>query len=190
MFKATQKAVPPNTHELLTNANSHELFTKHNIPEMDEQSRDVLKSKEKLALVVASIGVENGGAMSRDDLAGVHELDPESHMTSLDTENYLPSPHELEISNSPTRLASSSHVPALQEQATSSKDEPRPSNEERERKVELLTNRVSRIREEKERLERIQELKDLEEQTKREILAAGREDGERSQSDLDLPNNV
>ncbi|KAH8774803.1 hypothetical protein BGZ57DRAFT_982173 [Hyaloscypha finlandica] len=142
MFKATQKAVPPNTHELLPNANSHELFTKHNIPEMDEQSRDVLKSKEKLALVVASIGVENGGAMSRDDLAGVHELDPENHITSLDTENYLTSPHELEISNSPTRLASSSHVPALQVQATSSKDEPRPSNEERERKVELLTNRT------------------------------------------------
>jgi hypothetical protein len=108
----------------------------------------------------------------------------------LDTENYLPSPHELESSNSPTRLASSSHVPALEEQATSSKDEPRPSNEERERKVELLTNRVSRIREEKERLERIQELKDLEEQTQREILAAWREDGERSQSDLALPNNV
>jgi hypothetical protein len=64
---------------------------------MDEQSGDVLKSKEKLAPVVASIGVENGGAMSRDDLAGVHELDPKSHITSLDTENYLPSPHELEF---------------------------------------------------------------------------------------------
>jgi hypothetical protein len=56
--------------------------------------------------------------------------------------------------------------------------------------VELLTNRISRIREEKERLEKIQELKDLEEQTKREILAAWREDGERSQSDSVLPNNV
>jgi hypothetical protein len=78
----------------------------------------------------------------------------------------------------------------LQEQATSSKVAPGPSNEERERKVELLTNRISRIREEKERLEKIQELKDLEEQTKREILAAWREDGERSQSDSVLPNNV
>jgi hypothetical protein len=81
-------------------------------------------------------------------------------------------------------------VPALQEQATSSKVAPGPSNEERERKVELLTNRISRIREEKERLEKIQELKDLEEQTKREILAAWREDGERSQSNSVLPNNV
>jgi hypothetical protein len=157
---------------------------------MGEQYRDVLKSKEKLAPIVASVGMENGGEVSRDDLAGVHELGTKSHITSLDTENYLPSPHEVEILNSPTRLVSSSHVPALQEQATSSKDEPRPSNEERERKVELLTNRISRIREEKERLERIQVLKDLEEQTKREILAAWREDGERSQSDLALPNNV
>jgi hypothetical protein len=107
MFKATQKAVPPNTHELLTNANSHELFTKHNIPEMDEQSGDVLKSKENLAPVVASIGMENGVVVLRDDLAGVHELDPSStsHLWILKTT--FPSPHELEISNSPTSLASS-----------------------------------------------------------------------------------
>jgi hypothetical protein len=104
---------------------------------MDEQSRDVLKLKEKLAPVVASIGMENGGVVSRDDLPGVHELDPKSHITSLDTENYLPSPHELEISNSPTSLASSSYAPALQEQATSSKVAPRPRNEHRECKVEL-----------------------------------------------------
>jgi hypothetical protein len=52
-------------------------------------------------------------------------------------------------------------------------------SEERERKVDLLADRISRIREEKERLERIQELKDLEEQTKRELLAAWKVDGDK-----------
>jgi hypothetical protein len=55
-----------------------------------------------------------------------------------------------------------------------SKDETR-VNKERERKVELLKDRIERIREEKESLERIEDLKGLEEQTKREVLEAPRD---------------
>ncbi|KAE9363119.1 hypothetical protein N431DRAFT_523898 [Stipitochalara longipes BDJ] len=171
-----EKSLPPNSHELLTNANSHELFTKHNIPEMDEQNSGALKENLKLGLGIASMGLGDERPVSKEDLKSVQELDPRSRITALNTEEYVPSPHELETSHS----SSAPQATDVQGRASSSTDQPPPANEERERKVELLTERMVRIREEKERLERIQELKDLEEQTKREILAAWRENGERS----------
>jgi hypothetical protein len=150
---------------------------------MDQQDGAALKVKAKLVPVITDTRPGNERKVLREDLA-VHELDPESHITALGAEDYFPSTNELEtsdlrqepISLSPER---SSDVPGLHERgldiiATSRKDEPPLINEERERKVELLKDRIDRIREEKERLERIQHLKDLEEQTKREILEASR----------------
>jgi hypothetical protein len=182
-IETNEKPIPPNTHELLTNANSHELFTKHNVPEMDDQNSETLKQKVKLTPLIASRNPENEGKMSGEDLIAMHELHPKIHITTLDTENYLLSSHELEISNPGSAplphstIAGSSQVPAVPGEESSNKTAA--VNEERERKVELLTDRINRIREEKERLERIQELKDLEEQPKREILEAWREDGEK-----------
>lgn len=46
--------------------------------------------------------------------------------------------------------------------------------EREERKLDILNERIKRIRAEKERLNRIQELETLEEQTKREILTRKR----------------
>jgi hypothetical protein len=181
--EATEKAVPPNTHELLTNANSHELFTKYNVPEMDEQDSGVLKPKAKLVSVVADVWPDNEDPVPREDLTGVHEFDPESHIKTLGGDDYLPSVQELEISDPRSghrsvRPAEPSGIRALQgrtdTRATSSTDEPPLVSEERERKVELLKDRINRIREEREWLERIQELKDLEEQTKRDIIEASR----------------
>jgi hypothetical protein len=135
--------------------------------------------------IAAESGPEDEKFESRGELAVVQELDPKGRITTLNTEDYLPSPHELENSKSQpfslsAALEESSQKATLSEPTSPVKDATPPINEDRERKFELLTNRISRIREEKERLERIQELKDLEEQTKKEILAAWRDNGERS----------
>ena len=174
--------MPPNTHELITNANSHELFTKHNVPELEEQNNQVLKGKQKLVedVPISTEGASTGEVFeSRGKSADVRELDPKSRIISLDTGDNLFAPHELETSKmqavpEPIPIAGPLQVPSLPDAATQDDGAAAPVNGDRERKVELLTNRMSKIREEKERLERIQELKDLEEQTKREILDAQR----------------
>jgi hypothetical protein len=93
---AIAKSVSPIKHELFTNANSHELFTKHNIPEMDEQSSGTLKRKETLVQVVGGVRTENESAVPRDEVAGVQELDPQSYIIALAPENGFASAHELE----------------------------------------------------------------------------------------------
>ena len=184
----SEKLVPPNTHELITNASSHELFTKHNVHELEEQNNAMLEEKQKVVQhvrIVAKTGPAEGVFGSRGKSAVVHDLDAKSRSTALDTVEYLHFPHELETSETLALpqlvpLAGPPQVLPHQEAVYQVKDVPPPVNDERERKVELLTNRMDRIREEKERLERIQELKDLEEQTKREILDAWKEDRKRS----------
>jgi len=114
-------------------------------------------------------------------------LKPQSHTGTLG--EYLVSTQELD--NSTPQSYSSEPVSSLTRttQSASSKDkdninilwssgiEPPPLNEARERQVEILKDRISRIRDEKERLLRIQELEELEELTKREILEASRMSG-------------
>lgn len=60
---------------------------------MDEQNSGPLEAKDKMAPAVSSIGTDNEGAGTSEDLAREHGLDPGGHITFLDTEDYLPPPH-------------------------------------------------------------------------------------------------
>ena len=160
-----EKPLKPNTHELTTTANTHELLTKHNLPEMNEQESG------KLAFVPL-------GFAARE--SQVHELDPNSRITSLSSDDVFPSPQELAtpqlsrkpvsriVHNTESNAASSANFPAAE--ADKAGIERAAENENEEQKLKLLKDRIERIREEKLRLSRIQELESLEDQTKREIL--------------------
>jgi hypothetical protein len=165
----SEKPLKPNTHELTTTANTHEMLTKHNVPEMDEQ--------ESGNIAFVPVGVDAWDQR-------VHELDPNSRITSLDSNEIFPSSQEPEMSKSSTQcarkpvsrtaqttgsLATSTSTVAAADAEISGLEEAA-VDEKEEQKLKILKDRIERIREEKERLTRIQELESLEDQTKREIL--------------------
>jgi hypothetical protein len=163
--KLGEKPLRPNTHELTTTANTHELSTKHNMPEMDEQNSGRLRP-----VVVA---VERRGQLSSN------ELHPASHITLLGSNEIPPSPQELENSAGTSMSARQplSTVSKTRPITTASGSETEPPrledgaiDEKEEQKLQILRDRMERIRAEKERLKKIQELEELEEQTKKEIL--------------------
>jgi len=166
-----EKPLKPDTYELITTANTHEMSTKHNVPEMDEQNSG------KPNLAVAAIE-------SRGQRGNLHKLDPASHITSLTSHEQLPSPQELENSASQSLAGQSTSAGKRVSETTDPKStasvlvveaelaglEKAVNNEKEEQKLQILKDRIERIRAEKERLTRIQELEALEEETKREIL--------------------
>jgi hypothetical protein len=166
-----EKPLKRDTHELITTANIHEMSTKHNVPEMDEQN----SVKPNLAVVAIE---------SRGQRGNLHELDPASHITSLTSHEQLPSPQEFENSaaqslpglttsagkrvSETTDSRSTASVPVVEAELAGL--EKAVINEKEEQRLQILKDRIERIRAEKERLTRIQELEALEEETKREIL--------------------
>jgi hypothetical protein len=160
-----EKLLRPNTHELITTANTHELSTKHNMPEMDGRNSGRLKP--------AVVAVERRRQLSSN------ELDPTSHITSLSSNEIPLSPQELENSagmsmsaRQPASVVSKPRsittVPVAETEL--SRLEEAAIDEKEEQKLQILRDRMERIRGEKERLKKIQELEVLEEQTKKEIL--------------------
>jgi hypothetical protein len=170
-----EKPLKPNAHELITTANTHEMSTKHNVPEMDEQN----SGKPNLTVAATE---------SRGQQETLHELDPASHITSLTSHEQLPSPQEFENSaakslaglttsagkrvSETTDSRSTASVPVVEAELAGL--EKAVINEKEEQRLQILKDRIERIRAEKERLTRIQELEALEEETKREILDAQR----------------
>lgn len=157
----------PNAHEFLTDSNRHEMGTKYNVPEMDEQNQ----GKGLQAKVEADAGAAYTEPKRKN--IEVHELAP-GHERVVDPglREEFPPAHELE-SSAPLQhedlpLPAGNEDIAIPQQRKASSN----NIEEEERRLNMLRDRIDRIREEKERLERIQELKDLEEKTKREILDA------------------
>jgi hypothetical protein len=161
-----------NRHELVTDANRHEMITKHNIPEMSEQNSGKLTPR-----------VSTGPA---------YELDPTSRITSLNSDDMLPSPQELHSSTiqaqhllSPpattAHYVSETTIPSSKAPANASVEEQgvaaTTSNEEEEQKLKVLRERIERVRAEKARLKRVQELEDIQAQTKREIMEVQRRVG-------------
>jgi hypothetical protein len=160
-----EKPLKPDTHELITTANTHKMSTKHNVPEMDEQN-----SGEPNPAVAA---IESRG--QRETL---HKPDPASHITSLTSHEQLPSPQELEnsaaqslvgVSTSAGKRVSETTDPRSTASVPVVETELAGLEKEQER-LQILKDRIERIRAEKERLTRIQELEALEEETKRDIL--------------------
>jgi hypothetical protein len=116
----------------------------------------------------------------------VHELDLSSRITSFSSNEMFPSSHELgDSAAQPQPLAVQPTSPSTIRR----KDVPKTaesiarlsqteivglkeaaSNEKEEQELQILKDRIERIRAEKERLTRIQELEALEEETKRAIL--------------------
>lgn len=166
-----EKPLRPNTHELITAANIHEMITKHNIPEIGGGSKPE-------SGVVAIEG--------RDQKEAIRQMNPASHVASLQSNELPLSPQELEhsacqslvgisspaairISNT-TETKSETNTPAVGSELAGLEEAA--DIEKEEQKLNVLRKRMERIRAEKERLTRIQELQTLEEQTKREILDA------------------
>ncbi|CZR50987.1 uncharacterized protein PAC_00862 [Phialocephala subalpina] len=159
----------PNTYEFLTSASTHEMITKHNIPEMDvdEEQRGVLVYKSPEADRVAVHELHQGDERTITPFAPIDSRD--EHEFQLDQEL------ETSIAQSPAPGQPPSPAnPFTADNENTLEAEPPIIDEEEERKLNILRDRIDRIREEKERLERIQHLKDLEGQTKREILDAQR----------------
>lgn len=172
----------PDTHEVMTLANTHEMSTKYNVPEMDGQSSKSFAIAEKVKVDILTntlpLGCKTGQAADGELSAG-HDIDS----SGLNAEgqrgmgNNSAARPEISAPFSPQGDPTQSHNPQmLHEHVEIEREAPESNrdNEEEERKLKILRDRIDRIREEKERLERIQELKDLEEQTKREILEAQR----------------
>ena len=119
----------------------------------------------------------------KSDTDGTHDIEPDeehqhrtpdaflpelySSVNVLEAENKAPVALELKKSASTASVAHS-----FQPAATNLASAESPSSEdENGGKMQVLQERIEKIREEKERLEKIQELKVLEDETKRQILA-------------------
>jgi hypothetical protein len=139
----------PDAHEMSTKHNTHEMLTKHNVPEME---------------------VDNSTA--RRGLA--NELDVESDFGPLELDGLMALAKGKEGFSS--RLApgvvtgESSSGEMLNERMAKKKG----MSEDEEARLQLLKDRIEKIRVEKERLRRIQELEDMEEMTARQIAEGGR----------------
>ncbi|KAF4633553.1 hypothetical protein G7Y89_g4567 [Cudoniella acicularis] len=134
------------------------MITKHNIPEMEPQHEEG---------VVARAEVDGTAVTEEEQLRGRHQLETFGHSSTS-----IPNPRNQTPNLPPAgpRNPAQAKVQLLTDRISKTREEKenltarqaQPENEEEERKMQLL----------KDKIERIQELEDLEEQTKREILDA------------------
>lgn len=168
----------PDTHEIMTNSNRHEMSTTHNVPELDEHSskKFVRAGKAKTAIPAQILPLETKRERAAaEELSTGHYLNDSSLSTEghQDMKNVLADTPENLAPLSPREHPDRSNSPLMfHENVEMERETPKPGEEER--KLNVLRDRIDRVREENERLERIQEPKDLQEQTKNEILEAQR----------------
>jgi hypothetical protein len=167
-----ESGIPPNTHELITGSNAHELMTKSNVPELPSK-HGISQAPDLKDIHILNQDDQGPPRTAQLELpAWVHsplfELDP----APSDLENI--SSQELDLAADSARVGEGSKIPARKPVSSRSGEfsQQDTANEAKEKRLEMLKERIERIRRDKERLEQIQRLTELEEATNAEILEA------------------
>lgn len=196
-LETTRTTATNQGHELITVANTHEMggemgsnFLVVNIkPERGIEEPQAQEGPAAIELGEKSDPPVKMHVPSNDYTTDVRSELEVSHARELDSRTVQKQIAELHSqpseSRSPSTILRHTQLPTANtsqdpeqidhEQAPPSTASPSPSpSSEAENRLDVLRQRIERVREDKERLERIQQLKDLEAELQREILAEQR----------------